>query len=98
MYGSLAGAGAVLLILVPVAAAGQSTPPPADCWSAPSPVGADSARRRDALGKRTLLAERASGALPRIDGRLDDAAWCAAQAVTDFIQSGPRPGAIATLP
>ncbi|UCC25240.1 MAG: carbohydrate binding family 9 domain-containing protein, partial [Gemmatimonadales bacterium] len=33
---------------------------------------------------------------PRLDGRLDDPAWTGAPVFTDFIQSQPEPGALAT--
>jgi uncharacterized protein DUF5916 len=70
-----------------------------DCWAAPPPGGArDSSRARDARIRRTADATRWTGAPPRLDGRLDEPAWCAAPPLTDFVQSGPSPGALATLP
>ncbi|HEY7461254.1 MAG TPA: DUF5916 domain-containing protein [Gemmatimonadota bacterium] len=46
-------------------------------------------------GKRIETA-RATGATPRVDGRLDDAAWSAARFVTDFQQKEPEQGAAPT--
>jgi hypothetical protein len=66
------------------------------CWL-PPPAAADSTRGVAALAPRVELAVRAA-ALPVIDGRLDDAAWCAAPAATDLVQSRPSPGALASLP
>ena len=59
---------------------------------------ADSGRAREALGQRTAQAHRIPGPPPVIDGRLDDAVWCAAPSIGDLIQSSPNPGALATLP
>ena len=44
---------------------------------------------------RTLVTARTS-APPRIDGRLDDAAWSQASVASGFVQHRPRPGAPAT--
>ncbi len=57
-----------------------------------------SARHAAALLSRTLEAGHITGAPPRVDGRLDDAAWRGAAPATDFVQSTPAPGALATLP
>ncbi|HET8649050.1 MAG TPA: carbohydrate binding family 9 domain-containing protein, partial [Gemmatimonadales bacterium] len=51
-----------------------------------------------ALGPRVVTAHRIAGSPPRIDGRLDDPVWAQAEPVTDFVQSTPNPGALATLP
>lgn len=48
-----------------------------------------------ALGPRTLVAVRVTGAPPVIDGRLDDAIWKHAMVARDFIQSSPTAGAMA---
>src|SRR6185503_8013005 len=45
----------------------------------------------------TVHAARASRT-PVIDGRLDDAAWAAAQSVSGFTQQTPNPGSPATQP
>lgn len=70
-----------------------------DACSAPAAPGlSDSSRTRTALNLRIISALRLSGRAPRIDGRLDEQAWCLAQPATDFVQSSPAPGAVATLP
>lgn len=70
-----------------------------DCWTVPLPVDhVDSARLHAALAPRSARAAHLGGPPPRIDGRLEDAAWCAALPATDFVQSRPNPGALATLP
>lgn len=81
----------------------QSTDSPVrHCWS--DFIAADSARSADLLGRRRIAATRLSGAAPRIDGRLDDAAWCqrgpdaiAAAVAVNFSQSRPVPSAASTL-
>ena len=87
----------VLLVwLLPSRTDAQS---PGGCWTAPLPADpADSTRRDAALAPRAAFATRVTGSPPRIDGRLDDPAWCAARPATDFVQSRPHPGALATLP
>ena len=42
-----------------------------------------------------LQASRAAGGI-RVDGRLDDAAWAAAETASDFVQNRPTPGAPAS--
>ncbi|HEV8363914.1 MAG TPA: DUF5916 domain-containing protein [Gemmatimonadaceae bacterium] len=42
---------------------------------------------------KSVTAVRITGPSPRIDGRLDDAAWGAAQVVSDFVQQRPIEGA-----
>ena len=42
----------------------------------------------DKVGKE-LHANRIMGAPPRIDGRVDDEAWMAAETITDFVQEDP---------
>ena len=49
----------------------------------------------DLLARRAVTAVRLDGAAPVIDGRLDEAIWRTTPAATDFVQSAPRPGAIA---
>lgn len=56
---------------------------------------AQSDRTLAALGPRTLVAVRVTGAPPVIDGRLDDAIWKDAAPARDFVQSNPDPGAMA---
>jgi hypothetical protein len=46
---------------------------------------------------RSLTASRIDGSAPIVDGRLDDAAWAAAQVATDFVERRPHPGAVASL-
>src|SRR5688572_17152539 len=54
---------------------------------------ADTARlsHKDGIRPPIVAAARASRA-PRIDGRLDDEAWAAAQPVSTFLQSNPKEG------
>jgi hypothetical protein len=47
--------------------------------------------------RRMAGAVRYTGAAPKLDGVLDDAAWAQAQPLTDFVQRQPNPGAPATL-
>ena len=49
----------------------------------------------DSLRTRTLRAAPATGEI-RIDGRLDEAAWAAAEPATGFVQNRPTPGAPAS--
>lgn len=51
-----------------------------------------------ARAARIEIGTRLTVSPPRIDAALDDPAWCAAPPVTDFVQSRPSPGALATLP
>ena len=87
----------------PVGQVAAPGPASAGCWQLPGPPaagGADgSAARaeRSALEPRVLVATRVD-APPALDGRLDDAAWCRAAAVGDFVESSPRPGRLASLP
>jgi uncharacterized protein DUF5916/cellulose/xylan binding protein with CBM9 domain len=55
----------------------------------------DPERVAHALGLRSVDAVRAGATPPAIDGRLDDAVWRTAPAATDFVQTGPNPGALA---
>lgn len=72
---------------------------PADCWTAVSPpVTDDTARTAAAVALRAVRAQPIRGSAPLIDGRVTEAVWCDATPATDFVQSGPAPGAIATLP
>ncbi|HVG45162.1 MAG TPA: DUF5916 domain-containing protein [Longimicrobium sp.] len=47
--------------------------------------------------RRIGSAVRYTGAAPKLDGVLDDAAWGQAQPLSDFLQRTPNPGAPATL-
>jgi hypothetical protein len=73
----------------------QGGPSPA---SGPSPtpaaVAADTGSLRHTHGRTPPLARaaRITGAAPRVDGRLDDAAWDLVEPVTEFTQFNPRPG------
>jgi uncharacterized protein DUF5916/cellulose/xylan binding protein with CBM9 domain len=58
----------------------------------------DSVRVVRAARPRVLHAIALSGNQPVIDGQLGDAVWCDAPADSDFVQSSPNPGALATLP
>lgn len=82
---------ALVLALAGTGQAQDACPVPA----VPGPP--DSSRTRIGLGPRIIEALRLPGQAPRIDGRLDDQAWCLARPVTDFIQSSPAPGTLATL-
>jgi Domain of unknown function (DUF5916)/Carbohydrate family 9 binding domain-like len=46
---------------------------------------------------KVARATRVTGASPRVDGVLDDAAWSGAQAITDFVQKIPVEGATPTV-
>src|SRR6476659_5086510 len=61
---------------------------------APSIAAAQNARPRstDSVNRRVAQAVRRSGPVT-IDGRLDEAAWAAAQPTSGFTQSYPTPGA-----
>lgn len=50
-----------------------------------------------ALRPRGLRALRLLGPAPKIDGRLDEPAWAAAETASDLVQRRPDPGALATL-
>ena len=82
------------LLLAPHAGNAQAS---SDCWRL-GRQDDDSARGRRALEPRVLRAARLQGAPPPLDGTLDHPAWCAASPATDFVQSAPAPGTIATLP
>jgi hypothetical protein len=71
----------------------------ASCWSPIQSLNGPVALRiRRARARRIEEAARLASAPPQIDALLDEPAWCAAPPVTDFVQSRPSPGAIATLP
>ncbi|MEP6729154.1 MAG: DUF5916 domain-containing protein [bacterium] len=92
-YTRLAVTGSALAVTL--IAARQLPAQQADCWRHDTAHTVDSSAAR---ARRVATAARITGAAPHIDGRLDDPAWCAAQPMTDFIQSRPRPGNVATLP
>ncbi|MEP6619584.1 MAG: DUF5916 domain-containing protein [bacterium] len=50
-----------------------------------------------ATTSKTARAVRISGTAPRIDGRLDDAAWAQARPISDFVQKIPVEGASPTV-
>jgi Domain of unknown function (DUF5916)/Carbohydrate family 9 binding domain-like len=50
-----------------------------------------------ALRPRVLRATRVTSAVPAIDGRLDDPAWSEAEVATDFVQTRPAPGSLASV-
>ncbi len=77
---------ALALLVLPAVAAGAA---PAE------PDGP--ARRADILGRRSLRAVRIVGAAPRIDGKPDEPVWSTAPIATDFVESQPRPAALASL-
>ena len=70
-----------------VAAAGRANAQTAASPPVSAPVRAE--------GVRTMRAVPATGAIS-VDGRLDEAAWAAAEATGEFTQSWPTPGAAAT--
>jgi hypothetical protein len=51
----------------------------------------------NALALRSVRAVRVAGAVPVIDGRLDEEIWQGAPVATDFVRSHPHPGTIAAL-
>ncbi len=55
------------------------------------PLGAQAPREAPAAERRTLQAATLDGQV-RLDGRLDEAAWAAAEPAGDFVQSYPEPG------
>lgn len=59
---------------------------------APSIAIAQNAPRTDSVSRRVVQAVRRNGPIT-IDGKLDDAAWSAAQPTSNFTQSYPNPGA-----
>jgi Domain of unknown function (DUF5916)/Carbohydrate family 9 binding domain-like len=50
-----------------------------------------------ALRPRVLSATRLTGAAPAVDGRLDEPAWSEAEVATDFVQTRPAPGSLASV-
>jgi hypothetical protein len=69
------------------------------CWSPlPSLSPPDSVRIRRAHARRIEEAARLESTPPQIDALLDEPAWCAVPPATDFVQSRPNPGGMATLP
>lgn len=84
-----------LLSLVPIRLEAQSP----DCWQPLTPPGADdTVRLSQARGLRTVQAQPVVGPAPVIDGKVNEAVWCSAVPATDFVQSRPAPGRVATLP
>ena len=77
------------IVLVAAAVAAQQAPAAAQSQAAQTTPAAGA--------RRAASAVRLTGAAPRLDGVLDDAAWAAAQPVSDFIQRAPNPGSPATL-
>ena len=79
----------------------QRTQPPARPAGPPptrEAVASDTGALRHANGRVPPIAHaiRATAGSPRMDGRLDDAAWAAARPVTQFTQRSPRDGEAAT--
>ena len=64
--------------------------------SAPVAIDLAALRHRDGRMAPLMTAVRAMAATPRIDGRLDDAAWSTAEPATEFRQRSPRDGDAAT--
>ena len=89
-----------LILIAALIAPQQADVPSRATGPAPSPaaIAADTASLRHANGRAapTMTAVRATGAAPRIDGRLDDAVWALAVPATDFRQMIPRDGDPAT--
>jgi hypothetical protein len=63
---------------------------------APITIDLAALRHRDGRMAPLMTAVRAIAATPRIDGRLDDAAWNSAEPATEFRQRSPRDGDAAT--
>ena len=83
-----------LSLSLPPSLAAQSS-----CWTIPDTSAIkDSARVASAAKPRVLHATALGANQPLIDGTLDDPAWCEAPAGSDFVQTSPNPGALATLP
>src|SRR6266487_3519327 len=61
-------------------------------------VHAGSAHAQAPQTPKVAQAARLTGPAPRIDGVIDDAAWNAAPAVTDFVQKEPHEGATPSVP
>jgi hypothetical protein len=77
----------------------RSLPAQGSCWTIPDTSAIkDSVRVTHAAGPRVLRATALGANQPVIDGKLDDPAWCEAPADSDFVQTSPDPGALATLP
>lgn len=87
--------GTALPLLAALRAMSQSTD---GCWSHSPPRFADASRTAAAAGLRSVRAEPVPGSPPVIDGRLTEDAWCRARPASDFVQSTPAPGSLATLP
>jgi Domain of unknown function (DUF5916) len=86
---------AALSLLVAASLMAQA---PADCWTPRDPATADSGRIATAATLRSVQALPIHSAAPVIDGRVNEAIWCEAMPATDFVQSGPNPGNLGTLP
>ena len=66
--------------------------------AAPRAAAQRAGERADLIAPRSLVAVRlARGEAPVLDGHLGDAVWTRAPVATDFVQSRPDPGAIATF-
>jgi hypothetical protein len=84
-----------LPLLAALPAMSQSTE---GCWKHSLPTTTDASRTAAAAALRSVRAEPVLGATPVIDGRLAEDAWCRALPASDFVQTSPAPGALATLP
>jgi hypothetical protein len=89
----------MLALLVPPAILAESalgittTPPGQECGTVLATQAAWNASRGESRARKRLCALRTTADAPRIDGRLDDAAWRAALFAHDFTQRDPVEGA-----
>ena len=84
---SYLGSKLAVVVLASVLAASAS--------SAQTSVSASTTGIKRLIESRLVRARRADGRVV-VDGRLDDAAWRAAEVATDFVQQRPTPGAPAS--
>jgi len=85
----LRGAGRVLLAALALAIAARDAAAQELRGTEPAPSRADRVR----APRKVARAVRVEGAAPRVDGRLDDAAWRQAEFISDFVQKEPVEGA-----
>lgn len=80
-----------------VLAAALLPPVLANAGQEPAPVPGVTAQQRPAVDERKhATATRVADDAIRVDGRLDEAVWLRAPAITDFIQKEPEQGAVPT--
>ncbi|MBI4541879.1 MAG: carbohydrate binding family 9 domain-containing protein [Gemmatimonadetes bacterium] len=88
----------MILAVLAVVVVQQQSPQRSGPAPTPPAVAADTGSLRHAHGRTppVATAARVAGTPPRLDGRLDDRAWAAAEPITVFTQSRPRDGDPAT--